>query len=112
MDVPDCSVPGNDGCIYGGSVRSPDEETDGLTDKLFNPAPVVKVTEAIHGVTSAINPVLDKAKEVKTEVDETVEAVDNVADHAEKLAELTQEIMQGKWGNGEERKKKLEEEGF
>ena len=93
-------------------IVMPDDETDGLTDKLFNPAPVVKVTEAIHGVTSAINPVLDKAKGVKKEVDETVESVQEVADHAEKLAELTQEIMQGKWGNGEERKKKLEEAGY
>lgn len=93
-------------------IVMPDDETDGLTDKLFNPAPVVKVTEAIHGVTSAINPVLDKAKKVKGEVDETVESVQEVADHAEKLAELTQEIMQGKWGNGEERKKKLEEAGY
>lgn len=93
-------------------ILMPDDEADGLTDKLLNPAPVVKVTEAIHGVTSAINPVLDKAKEVKNEVDETVESVQEVADHAEKLAELTQEIMQGKWGNGEERKKKLEEAGY
>lgn len=93
-------------------IVMPDDETDGLTGKLFNAAPVVKVTEAIHGVTSAINPVLDKAKKVKGEVDETVESVQEVADHAEKLAELTQEIMQGKWGNGDERKRRLEEAGY
>ena len=85
---------------------------ENLIARTFDSAPVVAVTKAIEGVTEVINPVFDKAEQIKTEVEETAEAVDEVADHAEKLAELTQEIMQGKWGNGEERKKKLEEAGY
>ena len=85
---------------------------ENLIAKTFDSAPVVAVTKAIEGVTEAINPVFEKTKEVKEEVEETVETVDEVVDHAEKLAELTQEIMQGKWGNGDERRKKLEEAGY
>lgn len=85
---------------------------ENLIAKTFDSAPVVAVTKAIEGVTEAINPVFEKTKEVKEEVEETVETVDEVVDHAEKLAELTQEIMMGKWGNGDERRKKLEEAGY
>lgn len=90
-------------------VPDPDEN---LIAKTFDSKPVVAVTKAIEGVTEVINPVFDKAEKIKSEVEDTTKAVDEVADHAEKLAELTQEIMQGKWGNGEERKKKLEEAGY
>lgn len=88
------------------------EEKEGLIAKTFDSKPVVAVTKAVEGVTAAINPLYQKAEDVKTEVDETVQSVQDVTDHAEKLAQITQEIMQGKWGNGEERKKKLEEAGY
>ena len=88
------------------------DENQNLIAKTFDSAPVVAVTKAIEGVTEAINPVFEKTKEVKEEVEKTVETVDEVVDHAEKLAELTNEIMQGKWGNGDERRKKLEEAGY
>ena len=89
----------------------PDEKED-LIAKTFDSKPVVAVTKAVEDVTAAINPLYEKAEDVKNEVDETTKSVQEVTDHAEKLAQLTQEIMEGKWGNGDERKKKLEEAGY
>ena len=51
-------------------------------------------------------------KEAEEKVEEIQNAVEEVTDSTERFQELVQEIIAGKWGNGEERIKRLEEAGY
>lgn len=74
--------------------------------------PLVTVAKGFNAITEKIKPVADGVKDVTDKVEDAAEAVGDVAERAEKFNEIVQEIINGDWGNGQERIDRLHEAGY
>lgn len=54
----------------------------------------------------------DTAEDIKNAVEKVEEPIEDVVEQAEKFKQIRDEILQGKWGNGQERIDKLKEAGY
>ena len=75
-----------------------------------------RATETLLSFSANFRAFAEKIAEPFKKATETAEelenAVEEVADDTERFKELVQEIIDGKWGNGEERIRRLEEAGY
>lgn len=74
--------------------------------------PLVTVAKGFNAITEKIKPVADGVKDVTDKVENAAEAVTDVAERAEKFNEIVQQIINGDWGNGQERIDRLHEAGY
>ena len=84
----------------------------GMVFKGVDASPLVTVAKGFNAFTEKIKPAADAMEEVKTKVEDTAEAVTDVAERAEKFNEIVQQIINGEWGNGQERIDRLTEAGY
>ena len=91
----------------------------GLITKAFATAfpkidatPIVAISKGFNAFTEKIKPAVETVENVTEKVNETAEAVGNVAERAEKFNEIVQQIINGDWGNGQERIDRLHEAGY
>lgn len=73
---------------------------------------LAKLTNGFKEFTARLAPIKEATEEIKEKVEEGAKAVETVTDRAEKFNEVVQEILQGKWGNGQERIDRLHEAGY
>lgn len=73
---------------------------------------LAKLTNGFKQFTEKLAPAKKAAEDVGKKVEEIKEGVEEVTDRAEKFNEVVQEILAGKWGNGQERIDKLHEAGY
>ena len=69
------------------------------------------VKSAVNGMIKAAEDAKKAAEQAAKEAAEKLEA-ERLAKRAAKIEELAKEVIQGKWGNGQERKDKLTEAGY
>lgn len=74
--------------------------------------PLVTIAKGFNAITEKIKPVADGVNDVTQKVEDAAEAVGDVAERAEKFNEIVQEIINGDWGNGQERIDRLTEAGY
>ena len=84
----------------------------GMVFKGVDATPLVTVAKGFNAFTEKIKPAADAMEEVKDKVEGTAEAVSDVAERAEKFNEIVQQIINGDWGNGQERIDRLTEAGY
>ena len=91
----------------------------GLITKAFATAfpkidatPIVAISKGFNSFTEKIKPAVETVESVTDKVNETAEAVTDVAERAEKFNEIVQQIINGDWGNGQERIDRLTEAGY
>ena len=70
------------------------------------------LTRDFREFTARLAPVKEVAEEVSKKVEEIGDKTEEVAATAEKFKQVTEEIIAGKWGDGQERIDKLNEAGF
>lgn len=73
---------------------------------------LAKLTNGFKVFTERLAPAKKAAEDVGKKVQEVKEGVEDVTERAEKFNQVVQEILDGKWGNGQERIDKLKEAGF
>lgn len=73
---------------------------------------LAKLTNGFKEFTARLAPVKETADKVVEKVQEGSKAVEEVTDRAEKFNQVVQEIIDGKWGNGQERIDRLHEAGY
>lgn len=91
------------------------EEIGGALGMVFgniDATPLVTVAKGFNAITEKIKPVADGVNDVTKKVKDTAEAVSDVAERAEKFNEIVQQIINGDWGNGQERIDRLHEAGY
>lgn len=91
------------------------EEIGGALGMVFgniDATPLVTVAKGFNAITEKIKPVADGVNDVTKKVNDTAEAVSDVAERAEKFNEIVQQIINGDWGNGQERIDRLHEAGY
>ena len=91
------------------------EEIGGALGMVFgniDATPLVTVAKGFNAITEKIKPVADGVNDVTQKVEDAAEAVGDVAERAEKFNEIVQEIINGDWGNGQERIDRLHEAGY
>lgn len=74
--------------------------------------PIVAISKGFNAFTEKIKPAVETVENVTEKVNETAEAVGDVAERAEKFNEIVQQIINGDWGNGQERIDRLHEAGY
>ena len=84
----------------------------GIVFKDIDATPLVTVAKGFNALTEKVRPAQDAFEKVMNKVDETAEAVTEVTERAEKFNEIVQQIINGDWGNGQERIDRLHEAGY
>lgn len=91
------------------------EEIGGALGMVFgniDATPLVTIAKGFNAITEKIKPVADGVSDVTKKVGDAAEAVSDVAERAEKFNEIVQQIINGDWGNGQERIDRLHEAGY
>ena len=84
----------------------------GIVFKDIDASPLVTVAKGFNALTEKVRPAQDAFEKVMNKVDETADAVTEVTERAEKFNEIVQQIINGDWGNGQERIDRLHEAGY
>jgi len=74
--------------------------------------PIVAISKGFNALTEKVRPAQEKIDALTKTVEGTAEAVTEVAERAEKFNEIVQQIINGDWGNGQERIDRLHEAGY
>lgn len=74
--------------------------------------PIVAVSKGLNAFTERVKPSVEAMEKLYGKVEDTAEAVTDVAERAEKFNEIVQQIINGDWGNGQERIDRLTEAGY
>lgn len=97
------------------TVQSYVKEIGGALGMVFgniDATPLVTIAKGFNAITEKIKPVADGVNDVTQKVGDAAEAVSDVAERAEKFNEIVQQIINGDWGNGQERIDRLHEAGY
>ena len=74
--------------------------------------PIVTISKGFNALTERVKPSVEAMEKLYGKVEDTAEAVTDVAERAEKFNEIVQQIINGDWGNGQERIDRLTEAGY
>lgn len=84
----------------------------GIVFKDIDASPIVSLAKGFNALTEKVRPAQDAFEKVMNKVEDTAEAVTEVTERAEKFNEIVQQIINGDWGNGQERIDRLHEAGY
>lgn len=84
----------------------------GVVFDKIDATPLATMAKGFNAITEKIAPAQEAFDKVMNKVEDTAEAVTEVTERAEKFNEIVQQIINGDWGNGQERIDRLHEAGY